>query len=256
MSRHPSSETSPPLLNEAKSAQALDFSPLTVPSCYPGLGRVLVVEDDEDYLKLACSALSATGFEVEGLSDPREVLDRFEVFNPDAVVLDRSLPGDSGEMIACRLRAYLGPHCPALLLWTGDSSRQLEAELLTGIIDDLVVKGQQGLDVLAQRVFKLAGWAHVGSGVLLNRKDNTVLFRGERGQPLTGREVDFLYQLGFQSGAGVSRSQGRMTLLEPDSSDSNDLLLNSVVNRLKRKLPPALRAALVAGRGKGWRFQF
>lgn len=256
MSRHSPSDNAPPLLNEVKAAQPVDFSPLTVPSCYPGLGRVLVVDDDEDYLKLACSALSAAGFEAEGLSDPREVFDRFKVFNPDAIVLDRSLPGDSGEMIACRLRAYLGPHCPALLLWTGDSSRQIEAELLTGIIDDLVVKGQQGLDVLVQRVIKLTGWVNVGSGVLLKRKDNTVLFRGERGQPLTDREVDFLYQLGFQSGAGVSRSQGRMTLIEPDSSDSSDLLLNSVVNRFKRKLPPALRAALVTGRGKGWRFQF
>lgn len=255
MSRHLSSETALPLPNKTKSVQLAKSSGFTVPSCHPGLGRVLVVEDEEDYLTLACSALSAAGFKAEGLSDPREVFDRFEVFNPDAVVLDRLLPGDSGEMIACRLRAYLGPHCPALLLWTGDSSRQTEAGLLTGIIDDMVVKGQQGLDVLVQRVIKLTGWAHAGSGVLLNRKDNTVLFRGERGQPLTDREVDFLYKLGFRSGAGVSRSQGRMLLLEPGASDSSRLLLNSVVSRFKRKLPPALRAALVTGRGKGWRFE-
>lgn len=255
MSRHPPSDNAPPLLSKGLSAQPADFPLLTVPSCHPGLGRVLVVEDEEGCLKLACAALSAAGFDAEGMSDPRGLFDRIEVFAPEAIVLDRVLPGDSGEMISCRLKAYLGPHCPALILWTGDSSRQTEAALLSGLVDDVVVKGQQGIDVLVQRVIKQTGWVHVGSDVLLKRKDNTVLFRRERGQPLTGREVDFLYQLAIQGGAGVSRSQGRMLLLEPGASDSSRLLLNSVVNRFKHKLPPALRAVFVTVREQGWRFE-
>lgn len=218
----------------------------------PGLGRVLVLDDDEASRDLAFTALTAAGFETEGLDHPRDFFDRLEGFSPDVLVLDRRLPGDSGDMLAVRLRASLGPRRPPVVLWSAEAGRETEATLLTAFIDDFVVKCQQSVDILVQRVVKLAGWDYVAPDLMLRRKDGIALYRGARSAPLTAREIDFLYLLGQQGAAGVGRAQGRLVLLL-DAGLHNKHLLNRALSRFKSKLPPPLRAALVTLRGKGWR---
>lgn len=225
---------------------------LTVRVCNPGLGCVLVLDNDPKYRESACAALGRAGFEVEGLDDPRDVLEHVARFAPDTLVLDRHLPGDSGELIACRLRVYFGLNRPAVVFWTADPDRDMEAGLLSGIVDDVVVKGQQRIDVLVQRVIKETGWEYISDNLLLKREDGTVLYRGQRSRPLTARELDFLFQLVMQGSAGVSRGQAWMLLEEPGDGDSNKLFVNSVMSRFKAKLPPLLRAAFLRARGKGW----
>lgn len=230
-------------------------APCTVPTRIPGLGRVMVIDDDQECLQLACTALSSVGFEVQGLEDPGRFFDELDRFQPDALVLDRHMPGESGDMIAIRLRAFLGPRRPAVILWTADAGRKIEAALLSGIANDIVVKCQQGIDVLVQRVISQAGWDHVGRGLMLRRKDAVVLFGGKKGRALTPREIDFLYRLAISGSVMVPRKEGELLLLELGEGESSTLLLNQVVSRFKRKLPPALRAAFVTVRGKGWRLE-
>lgn len=211
------------------------------------------MDDDEASRDLARMALTAAGFEAECLDHPRDFFDRLEVFAPDVLVLDRRLPGDSGDMLAVRLRASLGPRRPPVVLWSAEARRETEAALLTAFIDDAVVKCQQSVDILVQRVTKLAGWDYVAPDLLLRRKDGIALYRGARSAPLTAREVDFLYLLGRQGAAGVGRAQGRLVLLDSDPGLKNEHRLNRVLSRFKSKLPPALRAALETMRRKGWR---
>lgn len=212
----------------------------------------MVLDDDAECLDLARVALSTAGFKVDAFEGLKQFFDHLESGLPDALVLDRHFPGGSGEMLAARLRGLLGRERPPVVLWTADSRRDLEATLLTGLVNDMVIKGQQGTDTLVQRVVNLVGWEHMGKGMMLNAKGGFVLFRGERSRPLTGREIDFLLKLGMSGSGGVCRGAGRLMLLEP-GDDRRNLALNRVVNRLMRKLPPALRAALVTVRGEGWR---
>lgn len=212
---------------------------------------MMVLDDDEGCLQLAAAALTHAGFEVEAFSQVKDFIEGFDRGLPAAVVLDRRMPGDSGDLLACRLRATLGPLRPPVILWTADPSRETEAALLSGIIHDFVVKGQQCVEVLVQRVINHSGWEHVGRDLLLRRKDATVIYRDQLSCPLTEREVGFLAAL---AAAGtVTRPQGRMMLLDGDAG--SELNLNRVVSRFAKKLPRALRAKFLTVRGKGWRLE-
>lgn len=225
------------------------------PTRKSGFGRVLVLDDDQECLQLACTALSLAGFQVEGLDAHARFFERLEVFQPDAIVLDRSLPGAAGEMLAARVRGFLGPHRPAVIMWTADATRDVEAVMLGGLVNDLVVKCQQGIDVLVQRVINQAGWDEIRDGLWRNVKDATVMYEGQRSRPLTVREIDFLYRLAEEKNKGLSRSEGCMLLLDLTKDTGNGRLLDRVSYRLKRKLPPSLCAALLTVRGKGWRLE-
>lgn len=220
-----------------------------------GFGRVLVLDDDQECLQLACTALSMAGFQVEGLDCHAGFFDRLEAFTPDVVVLDRRFPGAPAEMIAARIRGFPGPHRPAVIMWTADATRDVEAVILGGLVSDLVVKCQQGIDVLVQRVINQTGWDEIADGLWRNVKDATVLYEGQRSRPLTVREIDFLYQLAQEKEKGLSRSEGCMLLLDLTKVTANGRLLDRVFYRLKRKLPPNLRATLLTVRGKGWRLE-
>lgn len=217
-----------------------------------GLGRVFVLDDDAACLRAACAALKAGGFDVQGFRRPEDFFAAFDDGPPTAVVLERRLRGASGDLLTARLRAYLGPRRPAVVLWTADERRDTEATLLSGLADDLVLKGQQDVAILVKRVINRAGWDHVGPGLFCRREEGVLLYKGQRSEPLTPRELDLAYSL--TDSAGVTRSQARRLMLEPDAKTAVEVHVNVVLCRFRAKLPPALRSALVTTRGQGWRF--
>ena len=99
--------------------------------------RILVVEDTEAILDAVTDALTAEGFEVQGMSDGAAALAvaRAEPF--DLVILDLMLPGLSGTEICRRLRAE--SPVPIIMLTARDS----EADRVLGLeigADDYVTK--------------------------------------------------------------------------------------------------------------------
>lgn len=58
--------------------------------------RVLVVDDDEHFLKVCLTVLRRAGFEVDGVGDPLEALTRLGLGRYDAVVSDLCMPALSG----------------------------------------------------------------------------------------------------------------------------------------------------------------
>lgn len=216
------------------------------------LGRVLVLDDDEACLDLASAGLALAGFAVETFHDYRELEDRFESFRPDVIVLDRCLPRASGDMLAVQLAGTLGPYRPPIVLWTGDPRREAEAAFVSFAAEDVVVKGQQGIDVLVERIIHLAGWGYLGPGLYLKRAEGTVFFRGQLTKPLSRHEVEFLFRLGLAGKEGVERGRAKLILLKSLDGDSTDLQLNRAIYRLKKRLCPALRERLITVREKGW----
>ncbi len=86
--------------------------------------RVLIVDDEPANLLLLEEFLSDTATEVCSLTDPLQVEQAFNEFQPDIVLLDLHMPGIDGREILRRLRSpreSLG-FLPVLVL-TGDTSR-------------------------------------------------------------------------------------------------------------------------------------
>ena len=61
--------------------------------------QVLIVDDNQDITDLLSKFLKSKGFEIVVTNDPRDGLELIKEKNYDAVLLDISMPGFSGEQI-------------------------------------------------------------------------------------------------------------------------------------------------------------
>ena len=69
-----------------------------------GLGRVLVVDDDEVIRQLIAVNLTLEGFDVATAVDGQDCLDRVGDVNPDVITLDVMMPRLDGWVTATQLR--------------------------------------------------------------------------------------------------------------------------------------------------------
>ncbi len=102
--------------------------------------RVLVVEDAADIAALVAYQLAKAGFRVETASDGVEALRAVEKDVPDLVVLDRLLPGLSGDEVLSHLRADDATSSVPVLLLT---ARREEGDRIEGLelgADDYLTK--------------------------------------------------------------------------------------------------------------------
>jgi DNA-binding response OmpR family regulator len=91
--------------------------------------KVLIVDDDEDIVKLMKIRLSAKGFEVILGKDGEEGLSLVKSEKPDILLIDFDIPKKSGEEVAKELK---GSGLPILIL--SGAERNLEPGLVNGVI--------------------------------------------------------------------------------------------------------------------------
>ena len=82
-----------------------DTAPL---AAVDGVGRVLVVDDNEDAANTCAALLEISGYTVHVAYAPEQALDALEAFHPDVAILDIGLPGMSGYALARLMRQ--APH--------------------------------------------------------------------------------------------------------------------------------------------------
>jgi len=128
------------------------MSSLTLPSAYEqgvrvGLGRVLIVEDEELIRETVGLALAEVGYEVLVAEDGLSALEllggtkqsaRRSLQNIDLVILDLMLPGMNG-LDLCRLLRHQGIDVPLLIL----SAKSTETDRVVGLevgADDYLTK--------------------------------------------------------------------------------------------------------------------
>ena len=153
--------------------------------------RVLIVEDSERIRRSLRTGLSAVGHEIAEAPDGSAGLERVASWMPDAVILDRMMPGIGGLEMLRRMREG-GHRMPVLVLSARDTARQRVEGLRAGA-DDYLVKPFDFEEVCA----RLEALERRSSGALESQAQGS-----EAVGNLAGRVLDGKYELGEPIGRG------------------------------------------------------
>lgn len=161
--------------------------------------KLLLIDDDIDILKLNQKFLSAEGYEVRVLDNPKETLKLLKSYHPDCIILDIMMPGVNGFVLCSQIRSVM--NVPFVFL----SGRTTEEFRLKGFqlgADDFITKPyslkelsarikvilrrnnkqKNSLDILSYPPLKLDLRLHKAYS-----EDEEI--------PLSNREYDLLYHL-------------------------------------------------------------
>jgi CheY-like chemotaxis protein len=95
--------------------------------------RVLVVDDDPDFMRALATLLEMVGYDVRTAQDGLRGLDTMAEFRPECAVLDVDLPGVDGVELARRLRRQPWAQDLVLIAMTGwNRSEDRTAAMLAG----------------------------------------------------------------------------------------------------------------------------
>jgi len=77
--------------------------------------RILIIDDDEDYLELMSSFLQKEGYETKVLNDGKEAIPEILKFSPDLVISDIMMPGITGGAILEAICENFGNKLPVII---------------------------------------------------------------------------------------------------------------------------------------------
>lgn len=109
--------------------------------------KILVVDDDDALREMVGLVLNAAGYETVFASDGLSAVEVFKNENPDLVLLDIMLPGQSGIEVCKQLRVLSGT--PIVMLTAKGDTEDVVQGLEAGA-DDYVVKPHNGAELLAR----------------------------------------------------------------------------------------------------------
>jgi two-component system response regulator MprA len=201
------------------------------------IGRVLVVEDDQEIADVLRRTLRGEGHEVRSAADGAEALQVAAEFAPDLVVLDLGLPKLDGVEVCRRLRAE--SDVPILIL-TARTETGDRVEGLDSGADDYLVKPFERQELLARLRALLRrrpprGSASLTVGDLRLNPDTREVYRDERAIELTNREFELLEYLMRNERLVISRER----LLEEVWGYDPMAMTNTIdvfISNLRRKL--------------------
>ena len=213
--------------------------------------RVLIAEDEPRLAEALARGLRRNGCAVDVSHDGRSALDRTQLVDYDAIVLDRDLPVMHGDDVCRELRRLEAP--PRILMLTAATSIEDRIEGLELGADDYLCKPF----AFAELVARLQALQRRGDRVdpeLLERAGITlnparrVASRGGEQLDLTPKEFGVLEALLRAEGAVLSSE----VLLQRVWDEQTDPFTNTVrvtVMNLRRKLgePVPLKTVVSAG---------
>lgn len=163
--------------------------------------RVLVIEDDKGIADAIVYALKREGLSAEAVYNGEEALKRFDLFNPEAIILDVMLPGIDGYEVLKRLQDKKPVGIIMLTAKEDIVNKVLGLELGA---DDYITKPFDMRELLARlRSLLRRLQVKVGAssqiqadeielnGLLLNKSQRTVVV-GDKELNLTPKEFDLL----------------------------------------------------------------
>ncbi len=113
---------------------------MSVEPALPGVGRVLVVDDEPHSRRVLSSILGREGFDVITASDGLEGLEAVKAGGVDLVILDLMMPGANGLEILSKIRTTPGrADTPVIILTAKGQDTDREAAFAGGA-DDFLTK--------------------------------------------------------------------------------------------------------------------
>lgn len=175
--------------------------------------RALVVDDERDLADVLCSMLTYEHWIARAVYDAASAVSAAAEFDPDAVILDVTLPDSSGFEVLRRLRAE-NPAVCVLFLTARDSVEDRIAGITAGG-DDYVTKPFSMEEVLARLrgLVRRAGLAQSDSdgaitvGDLTMHEDAREVYRAGESIELTATEFELLRYLMLNPRRVLSKAQ-------------------------------------------------
>ena len=204
--------------------------------------QLLLVEDDPTMQATLHRALTRRGIEVTAAGDGRSALSQWAARQPDAVILDLTLPGLDGLQVLQQARSR-GLRTPVLIL----TARGTVGDRVMGLnagADDYLPKPFD-LDELEARLRALVRRsADPGTpvapstlqiGAIRYDKDSGALYLNGEVMELTPRELALMHALLAQPGHAVTKER-LYELVFPGQLDVQYEAIEVVVYRLRKKL--------------------
>ena len=217
----------------------------------------MIVEDDEKIRKIVADTLTKWKYDVVGIMEFDHILDDFEKFQPDLVLLDINLPTFDGFYWCQQIRAISS--VPILFL----SSRNQNMDIIMAINmggDDFIQKPFD-LDVLVAKISALMRRNYTyqnGHNLKLTHRDlslhvtNSTIQFEEQSIELSRNEFIILQLMMRRIGEIVPREDLMQALWNDEQFvDDNTLTVN--VNRVRRKITGiGLEDFIVTRKGMGY----
>jgi two-component system phosphate regulon response regulator OmpR len=226
----------------------------------PEDAHILVVEDNERLRERLARYLVEKGFRVTAAADAAEARDRLRFLNPDLMVLDVMMPGESGLQLVESLRKEDGSNLPVLLLTARGAPEDRIAGFEAGA-DDYLGKPFEPLELVLRIRAMLrravpppqagppAGPVSLGEAVF--DPDRGELRSASGPIRLTGGEAALLTALARKPNEVLSREEIATAL---GMDDSGERAIDVQVTRLRRKIEadPREPRFLHTVRGRGY----
>jgi two-component system phosphate regulon response regulator PhoB len=228
--------------------------------------RVLVVEDEPDIAALIAYQLTREGYRVETTSNGAEALRSVGREVPDLLVLDRMLPGISGDEVLKSLRAESATRSLPVLILTAKREQEDRIQGLEMGADDYLTKpfSPRELVLRVHSILRRVAESGGESGGRILRAGPLVMDVTAHGVTLDGEDLDLTpteFRLLQALLERRGRTQSRRQLLERawdvESDVSGRIHTRTVdmhVRRLRTKLGPA-GDRVETVRGFGYRFK-
>lgn len=201
--------------------------------------KVLVVEDDKTISSLIKENLSQWGYDAKEISDFHNVLNEFNEFEPDLVLLDISLPYFNGYHWCTQIRRE--SNVPIIFISSMSDNMNVVMAINMGG-DDFITKPFDmnvliaKIQAMLRRTYDLNDekQTYEADGLILNTNSASATYNNQE-IDLTKNDYKILLILLENKRKIVSRDEIMQRLWQTDSFiDDNTLTVN--INRLRKKL--------------------
>lgn len=218
--------------------------------------RILIVEDDSTIASNVAAHLERWDYETKQIEDFKCVMEAFQQFDPQLVILDIGLPFYNGFYWCQEIRKISS--VPILFLSSMNDNMNIVMTMNMG--GDEFIEKPFDLNVVTakvqavlRRTYEFRGTADImeWNGAILNLADATVLYQDQK-QELTKNEFKILQMLLENTGKIVSR-ESIMTRLWDSNEFIDDNTLTVNVARLRKKMEQiGLGGKIITKKGIGY----
>ncbi len=115
-----------------------------------GNKKVMIVDDDKDFLEELRETLAMSGYEMIAVSDPLLVLNAASKEKPDIIVMDLKMPGKNGFQVADELRHVSQLMQVPIIAMTGNFKDEYDPLMKMCDISKCLRKPFNPLDIIAE----------------------------------------------------------------------------------------------------------